>query len=339
MKRIAVNGFGRIGRALLRALYARGWRQSLQPVAINDPAPADQLAALFARDSLYGLAPVSSKIKDNHLYLGEDRLHFLHFDSAADLPWRELEPDLVFECSGQLLDRQQLQPHLKAGAPRVLVSNPGTGDLDATVVFGLNQQSMTGQEQLVSGASCTSNCLAVVLSVLDRDFGLKKAGVTSLHAAMNDQPLLDTAGAPSIRLARAGGRSMVPVPTRLARGVERLMPQWQGKLMSHALRLPGTATSALDIHLWLERPADEAAVNDSLRRAAEGELKGVLGLCEEPLVSGDFLADSRSAVVDAAETTCMDDGMVRLLVWFDGEWAFACRLLETANHWLDQPCP
>ena len=342
--RIAINGFGRVGRALLRALYEDA-RDQLLPVAINDPAPAQNLAALLRNDSQYGPCRMAVRLDESaanasaagqgaRLSVDEDAVQLLGFSQAAVLPWGELGVDLVFECSGRLHSRLEIEAHCKAGAGRVLLSCPGSGDLDATVVYGVNHLQLGGDEQMVSAASCTSNCLVPVLSVLQESFGIERGSSTTLHAPMNDQPVLDTADAASARLTRAAGRSAVPVPTRLAEGATRILPQLEGRLMSHSLRIPGVSTSAIDLCVQLTKKVSVAEVHESLQAAAGGPLAGVLALSDEPLVSQDLLGDRRSVVVDCAETQVVDGDMLRLLCWFDNEWGFACRLLDVARFWL-----
>lgn len=338
MTRIAINGFGRIGRAVLRLLADTSlpYRQTLTAVAVNDPAPADQLALLLGHDTVYGNAGFEVALTSPHqLQVGGDNIHISGFSQAADLPWSETNIDLVLECSGTLVDRKANQAHLKAGASRVLLSCPDGGDLDATVVFGVNHHLLTGKEQMISAASCTSNCLVPILALLDKAFGIRQGATTTLHAPMNDQPLVDSAAATDkdLRLIRSGSRCLTPTRTRLAEGVSRILPQLEGRLISHSVRLPGVAVSAMDMTLLLERPASAEEINQLVRTAAEGNLRGIVGLCDEPLVSEDFLGDSRSAIVDAAETAATAAGLVRLLVWFDNERAFAHRMLDLATHW------
>ncbi|MGI9346045.1 MAG: type I glyceraldehyde-3-phosphate dehydrogenase [Gammaproteobacteria bacterium] len=345
MTRIAINGFGRIGRALMRALYqhAPDSGHELVPVAINDPyADSEQLALLLQYDSLYGHWPVPVELQTpNLLQAGPHAIRLSQLPEPAGLPWRELEVDTVFECSGQFHSRNALTAHLKAGAKRVILSHPGTEDLDATIVYGINHAHLDGTEKLLSAASCTSNCLAPVLSVLHSEFGIEQGSTTTLHAAMNDQPLLDSLEqgqrTHNKRLMRSGINAAVPVATKLADGVERVIPELKNRLISHAFRLPHIGISAIDMHLQLQRHANPDQLHNCLNEAAQGALRGILTLSSQPLISTDFLGNPHSAIVDTTETQSRDlqpgqQPLVRLLTWFDNEWAFACRMLDLAHY-------
>lgn len=330
--RLAINGFGRIGRACARALFERGVDAQFELVAINELAALETVAYLTRHDSTHGRFPVDVTIDGKYLVLGNQRVRVLNQADAKQLPWDELQIDCVLECSGQSKTRQDAELHLIAGAKKVLISNPADKAVDATIVLGVNDAELLETMQIVSAASCTTNAVVPVIAALDSAFGVERGMLTTIHSAMNDQPLLDGYHSDDLRKTRAALQSVIPVATQLARGIERILPQMAGRFEAHALRVPTQNVSAMDMTLWLAHEATVEQVNNAL--AAESDnIPDVLGFCTEPLASCDFNHDPRSGVVDAAQTLASGQ-MVKVLVWFDNEWAYANRMLDIAGRWL-----
>ncbi len=328
----AINGYGRIGRCVLRALYAGGHRSALAVLAVNDLAQPESMAYLTGRDTAHGRFPASvSYAGGDRMMVGGDPVRLLSEPAPERMPWRELGVDLVFECSGSCTDLAGLRRHLDAGAGKALLSSPGAPEVPVCVV-GLNEELLGADVDLVSAGSCTSNAILPVIDVLDRVFGVEAGSITTLHAAMNDQPWTDRHHS-ALRLARAAGQSMIPVPTGLAQGIERVLPRLAGRFCSSAMRVPILNVSAIDLTVQLARPLTAAAANAALVEACAQRLGGVIGCTEEPLVSCDFGGDPRSGIVDLAETR-VSGHLLRVLVWFDNEWAFSNRMVEIALRWL-----
>ncbi len=328
--RIAINGYGRIGRSVLRALYATGRRESFEIVAINDVTDNLSRAHLTKHDSIYGPFPAPVSLRGESLAVGEDVIPLIAVPSPGDLPWKSLGVDLVMDCTGAAATRGDAALHLTAGADKALLSYPGPADVDITVVYGVNHHEIRGDHRIVSNASCTTNCLIPALDVMHRSFGISKGSVTVMHTVMNDQPLLDACGSGGLRRIRAGAKSIVPVETKLASGIARIMPSMKGRFAAGALRVPVYGVSAMDITVATERDATRDAVIAALDAAAGGYLGGILGVCHEPLVSSDFGSDARSCVIDGPAVTVCGGRMVKLLAWFDNEWAYSVRMLDTA---------
>src|SRR5690554_1451330 len=332
--RIAINGYGRIGQCLLRAIYERGYRDHLQVVAINELSDVDTIAHLTRYDSTHGRFSGQVAVDGDYLVVNGDRMRVLRHPDPADLPWGLLDVDLVLECSGAYTDRATAQKHIDAGARRLLFSQPGEQDVDRTVVYGINESELSGQDVIVSAGSCTTNCLVPVIKVLDDVFGVEHGSTTTIHAAMNDQPVIDGYHHQNLRLTRSALHNLVPVDTGLARGVERLLPHMKGRFSSVAIRVPTLNVSAIDVVVNVRKPTTVAEVNQVLRDAAGGRLEGVLGYTDELLASSDFNRDSRSSVVDGGQTRVTGGTMVKPLCWFDNEWGFANRMLDVSKAWL-----
>ncbi|MGB1438425.1 MAG: type I glyceraldehyde-3-phosphate dehydrogenase, partial [Luminiphilus sp.] len=247
------------------------------------------------------------------------------------LPWNALAIDVVLECTGTFSDRATAEQHLSAGAGRVLFSQPAESDVDATIVWGVNENSLDANDSIISAGSCTTNALCPVLKVIDDSFGIEAGTITTVHSAMNDQPVLDAYHHTDLRKTRAAFQSIIPVDTGLAVGVRRILPHLAGRLTAHALRVPTLNVSALDITLQTRSQCDVRAVNTALAAAAQGQLAGILGITYEPLASCDFNGESCSGVVDASQTQVAGEQLVKVLVWFDNEWAYANRLLDIAR--------
>jgi D-erythrose 4-phosphate dehydrogenase len=328
--RIAINGYGRIGRSVLRALYERGFRDGLAVVAINDIAGNEARAYLTKHDSMHGRFPATVALDGDRLAIGADRIALLAEPRMERLPWKELGIDLALDCTGLCATRADAQKHLAAGAPRVLLSYPGPVDVDRTVVRGVNHDTLSPADRIVSNASCTSNCLVPILKTIDDAWGIEYGQVTTLHAAMHDQPVNDAYHHADLRRTRSAERSMVPVDTHLGSGIARVLPGLGGRIEAIAVRVPSVNVSAMDITLLVRSSVSAADVNRVLDDAARGPLGGILGVSHEPLVSCDFHRDDRSAIIDAPLTRVSGGRLLKLYAWFDNEWAYAVRMCETA---------
>ena len=331
--RIAINGFGRIGRSILRALYESTDYPGLQIVAINDLADIETLAHLTRYDSTHGrfLGTVEVEKASSDLLVNGDRIAVSQTSVLNALPWQGLDVDLVMECSGAFTDRAQAECHLQAGARRVLFSQPAESDVDATLVYGINHEQLSAEARIVSNASCTTNCIVPVLKALDQSFGLLSGVITTIHSAMNDQPVIDSYHNSDLRKTRSAMQSIIPVDTELARGIERILPQLQGLLEAQAIRVPTVNVSAMDLTVSLKRSASAEQINEALKDFASALPPNVLGVSDELLASCDYNHDPRSAVVDSNQTQVAPNNLVKLLVWFDNEWAYANRMLDVAQ--------
>ncbi|MBK1850441.1 erythrose-4-phosphate dehydrogenase [Marinobacter sp. 1-4A] len=334
--RIAINGYGRIGQCVLRALYENGFRDHLQVVAINELSDIDTIAHLTRYDSTHGRFSGSIAVQGQDLIINGDAIRVLRHSDPAELPWSELDIDLVLECSGAYSDRATAELHLQAGAKRLLFSQPAESDVDRTVVFGINDADISETDRIVAAGSCTTNCLVPVITVLDKAFGVEQGSTTTIHAAMNDQPVIDAYHHQDLRLTRSALHNIVPVDTGLARGVERLLPHMEGRFSSVALRVPTMNVSAIDMVFNVREATDVPSVNRVLKEAASGQLKGILGYTDELLASSDFNHDSHSGVVDGGQTRVTRGTMVKVLCWFDNEWGFASRMLDVSQSWLSR---
>lgn len=336
--RIAINGYGRIGRCVLRALYESTNYADLRIVAINDLADTRTLAHLTRYDSTHGrfLGDVAAD-GDSALIIAGDRVEVTSIESLEALPWRASDIDLVMECSGAFTSRDGAEQHLRQGAGRVLFSQPAESDVDYTVVWGINHEGLLPEHRIVSNASCTTNCIVPVLDCLDRELGIASGVVTTIHSAMNDQPVIDSYHHNDLRRTRSAMQSIIPVDTALAVGIERILPQLSGKLSAQAIRVPTVNVSAMDLTIVADKSVSADAVNDLLRARSKALPANVLGVVDEPLASCDFNHDPRSAIVDLSQTRVAPNGLVKLLVWFDNEWAYANRMLDVAQylHGLD----
>lgn len=328
--RVAINGFGRIGRCVLRALYEHGYRQQLQVVAINELADIDTISYMLRYDSTHGRFPGTVEVVDErHLRVNGDLICVRHKADIEQLDWAADNIDLVLECSGQVTSREQAEQHLAAGANKVLISNPADSAVDSTIIYGLNHHLVQPEHSIVSNGSCSTNCLLPVLEVLDQHYGIVAGSTTTIHSAMNDQPVID-AYHTDLRRTRAAGQSIIPVNTGLHIGVARLMPHLEGKIESLHLRVPTINVSALDITLQLREQVSAEQVNALLKQASEQQYHNILGISFEAHASIDFNHDARSGVIDASQTRVSDGHLLKLLVWFDNEWGFANRMLDTA---------
>ena len=330
--RIAINGFGRIGRCIVRALQDHPASPRFELVAINDLADFTVLAHLLAFDSTHGRWTHSVHYDGSHLEIDGHRIPCFSRAELSTLPWASLKPDLVIEAAGKFKHRAELQHHLDAGAPRVLASYP-VDDADAMVVYGVNHEQLTASQQIVSNASCTTNCLAPLVEVLDRAFTVRQGLMTTVHSYTNDQNLVDKAHGDLLR-ARAAAVNMIPTCTGAARAVGKVLPHLAGKLDGLAVRVPTLNVSLVDLTVTLEKPATIDAVHEALSNAAHGPLQGVLAINHLPLVSGDFNHQPYSCIVDINHTQQIGQ-QFKLLAWYDNEWGFSQRMLDVAATWLE----
>lgn len=337
MIRVAINGYGRIGRSVLRALYESGARDRVQIVAINEPADSVTIAHLTRYDSTHGRFSGTVIVSDDLLTINGDDIQILHSKLLDQLPWQDLAIDVVLECSGSFSDRETAEQHLASGAKRVLFSQPAEPTVDATIVYGINQHLLTDQQTIVSAASCSTNCVVPVIKVLHDTFGVEGGVITTIHSAMNDQPVIDAYHHTDLRKTRAAMQSIIPVDTGLALGIDRLLPELTGRFQAQAMRVPTVNVSVIDLSVMLNTPVDTAMVNAALAKAADGYLDGVLGYTEEPLASCDFNHDPRSGIVDASQTKVSQQKLVKVLIWFDNEWGYANRMLDTLLSWYQLP--
>ena len=333
--RIAINGYGRIGQCILRALYENGYREDLEVVAINELSDLDTIAYLTRYDTTHGRfdGDVETDTGQNALCVMGDRIQVLRHENLADLPWQSLNVDMVFECTGVYGRRIDAEAHLKAGAKRVLFSQPADADVDLTVVYGVNHEALSDTQTIVSNASCTTNAIVPVIHCLDEAFGIEAGTLTTIHSAMNDQPTIDAYHHHDLRRTRSAMQNMVPVDTALAKGVERLLPQMKGRFEAVAMRVPTVNVSAIDLTVSLQQETDAAALNRVLQQASQCRYQGVLAYTEEPLASSDFNHDAHSGIVDGSQTRVVNGKLAKVLTWFDNEWAFANRMLDVAKIW------
>ncbi|MBX9795887.1 type I glyceraldehyde-3-phosphate dehydrogenase [Sphingomonas sp.] len=329
MTKVAINGFGRIGRLVARALLEAG-DTGLELVAINDLADAKANAWLFSRDSVHGKYPGTVAADGDHLVIDGHRIRVTAERDPANLPHAELGVDIVLECTGFFTDRASAQKHLDAGAKRVLISAPAKG-ADLTVVYGVNHDRLEAGHIVVSNASCTTNCLAPVAKVMNDAFGIERGLMTTVHAYTNDQKILDQVHSDP-RRARAAAMSMIPTTTGAARAVGEVLPELKGKLDGSAIRVPTPDVSLVDLTFTPKRDVTRDEVNAALKAAAEtGPLKGILDYSDEPLVSIDLLHNPASSTIDSLETAVIEGKLVRVVSWYDNEWGFSNRMIDTAK--------
>lgn len=325
--KVAINGFGRIGRNVLRAIAESG-RKDIQVVAINDLGPVETNAHLLRYDSVHGRYPGTVSVDGDTIDIGSGPIRVTAIRNPAELPHRELGVDIALECTGIFADRDKAAAHLEAGAKRVLVSAPASG-ADLTVVYGVNHDKLTGNHQVVSNASCTTNCLAPVAKVVHDLVGIDKGFMTTIHAYTGDQPTLDTMHKDLYR-ARAASLSMIPTSTGAAKAVGLVLPELDGRLDGVAIRVPTPNVSVVDLKLISKRETSAEEINAAVSAAAEGPMKGILAATDQPNVSSDFNHDPHSSVFHLTQTRVMDGNLVRVLSWYDNEWGFSNRMADTA---------
>ncbi|MGB0669987.1 MAG: type I glyceraldehyde-3-phosphate dehydrogenase [Rhodospirillales bacterium] len=325
--RIAINGFGRIGRLALRALIEKS-RSDVVVVGINDLGSVATNAHLLRYDSVHGPFPGTVTVTGDSMDVGQGPIKVTAERDPTKLPWKELGVDVVYECTGIFVARDKAAAHLEAGAKKVLISAPGK-EADLTVVYGVNHDKLTGEHVVVSNASCTTNCLAPVASVLHKLVGIEKGYMTTVHSYTGDQPVLDTLHS-DLRRARAGAMSMIPTSTGAAKAVGLVLPELKGKLDGSAIRVPTPNVSLVDLTFNAARATTADEINAAIKAAAEGPLKGILQYLDEPLVSIDLNHNPHSSVFDSSGTTVMEGTLVRVMSWYDNEWGFSNRMSDTA---------
>ncbi|HAY47964.1 MULTISPECIES: type I glyceraldehyde-3-phosphate dehydrogenase [Thalassospira] len=325
--RVAINGFGRIGRLVLRSIVESG-RTDVEVVAINDLGDVNTNAHLLKYDSVHGVLANEVKAEGDNLVIDGKAIKVCSERDPANLPWAALNVDIAFECTGIFLDEAGAGKHLTAGAKRVLISAPAKGDIK-TVVYGVNSDTLTADDVIVSNASCTTNCLAPVADVLNKTVGITKGFMTTVHAFTGDQNTVDSLHK-DLRRARSASLSMIPTSTGAAKAVGLVLPELKGKLDGTAIRVPTPNVSMVDLTFVAGRDTTVDEVNAAIKEAANGPLKGVLGVCEAPLVSVDFNHNPNSSTFDATQTQVMDGNFVRILSWYDNEWGFSNRMSDTA---------
>lgn len=327
--RVAINGFGRIGRMVFRANLLN---PRIEIVAINDLGDPKQTAHLLKYDSAYGRLPMEVEGRDGALTIDGKEYKLVQNRNPEELPWKELDVDLVIECTGVFRTKEGASKHIKAGAKRVMISAPAKDEIDRTMVYGVNHKEYNpNTDFIVSNASCTTNCLAPVAKVLQENFGIKKGMMTTVHAYTGDQRLLDN-DHKDFRRGRSAAENIIPTSTGAAKAIGLVLPELDGKLDGMAIRVPTPVVSLVDLTIETEKPATEKAINEAMEKAAEGELKGVLGYTEKPLVSMDFKEDSHSSIFDSQLTKVMDGHTVKVLSWYDNEWGYSERCIDLAAY-------
>jgi len=323
--KVAINGFGRIGRNVLRAIVESG-RSDIDVVAINDLGPVETNAHLLRYDSVHGRFPAEVTTTEDTIDVGRGPMKVTAIRNPAELPWGEV--DIILECTGIFTSKEKCQPHLQTGAKKVLISAPGT-DADKTIVYGVNHNTLTAGDRIVSNASCTTNCLSPVAKVLNDEIGITRGFMTTIHSYTGDQPTLDTMHKDLYR-ARAAALSMIPTSTGAAKAVGLVLPELNGKLDGVAIRVPTPNVSVVDLTFEAARETSVDEINAAIRAAADGPLKGILGYTDAPLVSADFNHDPHSSVFHMDQTKVMEGTMCRILSWYDNEWGFSNRMADTA---------
>ncbi len=329
MGRVAINGFGRIGRITLRV--ALGEKTDLDFVAVNDLVDAKTLAYLFKYDSIHGTYRGEVKAEGDSIIIDGKKIKVCSERNPASLPWKEMGVDIVIESTGLFRSKEQAASHLQAGAKKVIISAPAKGAVP-TIVMGVNEETYRpAQDDIVSNASCTTNCLVPIVKVLIDNFGIKHAVMTTIHSYTNDQALLD-APHKDLRRARAAALSMIPTSTGAAVAAGKVIPELEGKIDGLAIRVPTPDVSLVDLVAEVEKETTVDEVNLALRKASQGSLKGILKYSSEPLVSHDFTTDSASAIVDADYTYVIEGTLVKILGWYDNEWGYSCRIIDLAEY-------
>jgi len=326
---IAINGFGRIGRNVARALYETGRNKEFKLVAINELADSAGIAHLLKYDTTHGRFPFAVDHKPGLLTIAGDEIQLSHETQLSQLPWQQNNVDIVLDCTGKYGSKSDGLAHIKQGAKKVLFSHPGAQDLDATVIFGVNHQSLNATDKIVSNGSCTTNCIVPVIKAIDDAFGVESGTITTIHSSMHDQQVIDAYHS-DLRRSRAASQSIIPVDTKLAIGIERILPKFAGRFEAIAVRVPTLNVTAMDLSVTLNSDVNIQDINNAIQAAQNNGLTGILGYTEEPLVSVDFNHDPHSAIVDGNQTRVSHKRLAKLLVWSDNEWGFANRMLDTA---------
>tara|TARA_Y100000590_G_scaffold428572_1_gene540045 strand:+ start:2227 stop:3234 length:1008 start_codon:yes stop_codon:yes gene_type:complete len=326
--KVAINGFGRIGRLVLRAIH-ESKRKDLKVVAINDLGSVETNGHLLMYDSVHGQFPGKITLKKNSFTIGTNKIQVFSERDPINLPWRKLNIDVLLECTGIFTKRSDAEKHISAGAKKVLISAPANGD-DLTVVFGVNHKKINKSMQIISNASCTTNCLAPVAQVINKSIGIEQGFMTTVHAYTGDQKIHDTIHS-DLRRARAAGQSMIPTSTGAARAVGKVLPELEGKLDGTAIRVPTANVSMIDFHFIPKKKTSKEEIHSAILKASKGYLKGILETNDKPLVSTDFNHSAASSIFDLTQTQVMGSKLCRILSWYDNEWGFSNRMADTAS--------
>jgi len=334
MLKVAINGFGRIGRNVLRAVYESGKHQQIKVVAVNELAQPEAMAHLLQYDTSHGRFGKKISHDQEHLHVhhdsGEyDSIRILHLSELELLPWRDLEVDIVLDCTGVFGSQADGQAHIEVGAKKVLFSHPGANDIDNTIIYGVNHETLKDEHRVVSNGSCTTNCIVPIIKVLDEAFGIESGTITTIHSSMNDQQVID-AYHNDLRRTRAASQSIIPVDTKLHKGIERIFPKFSNKFEAISVRVPTVNVTAMDLSVTINTNVKVNDVNQTIVNASQCTLRNIVDYTESPLVSIDFNHDPHSAIVDGSQTRVSNGQLVKMLVWCDNEWGFANRMLDTA---------
>ena len=331
--KVAINGYGRIGRNILRAVYEYKRNSEIQIVAVNDLGNAETNAHLTRYDTVHGKFAGTVTVEGDNLVVNGDRIRVLALRNPAELPWRELGVDVVLECTGLFTSKEKASAHLSAGAKKVIISSPGGKDVDATIVYGVNEETLRASHSVISNASCTTNCLAPLVKPLHEKLGVLKGLMTTIHAYTNDQVLIDTYHT-DLHRARSATMSMIPTKTGAAAAVALVLPELKGKLDGFAMRVPTINVSVVDLTFQAARDTTVEEVNSIMLEASQGKLKGILNYNTAPLVSMDFNHDPASSTFDASLTKVSNGNLVKVLAWYDNEWGFSNRMLDVTVAWM-----
>ena len=327
--KVAINGFGRIGRMVLRAHYESGRKHPLQFVAVNDLGDANTNAHLLKYDTAHGKFPGSVRVDGDNLVVNNDRIRVVAERDPTKLPWRQLGVDIVMECTGLFTSKAKAGAHLQAGAKKVIISAPGEKDVDRTVVFGVNHKTLKDSDSVISNASCTTNCLATLVKAIDDRIGVASGLMNTIHSFTNDQVLTDVYHK-DLRRARSAVHNMIPTKTGAAAAVGLVLPHLNGKLDGYSIRVPTINVSIVDLTFVAKRPTTVEEVNQAVKAACDGDLKGLLEYNSEPLVSSDFNHNPASSIYDSSLTRVCDGTLVKVSAWYDNEWGFSNRMLDVA---------
>lgn len=334
MVKVAINGFGRIGRNVLRSYFENNVKD-FDVVAINNPGDISGLAHLFKYDSCFGIFQGDVEVKGDKLVVNGKEITVVGETDPAKLPWAAMGIDIVVESTGLFTKKADAEKHITAGAKKVVISAPAT-DEDVTVVMGVNEEQYdAAKHNIVSNASCTTNCLAPFAKVIDEKFGIVKGLMTTVHSYTNDQRILDQ-GHKDLRRSRAAAESIIPTTTGAAKAVSLVLPQLKGKLNGFSMRVPTPTVSVVDLVVELAKPATKEEINAALKEAADGPMKGILGYTEEPLVSIDFRKDARSSIIDALSTMVIEGNMAKVVSWYDNEWGYSCRVVDLVSYMVSK---
>jgi glyceraldehyde 3-phosphate dehydrogenase/D-erythrose 4-phosphate dehydrogenase len=339
--RVAINGYGRIGQSVLRAYYESRLSGTttypFQIVAINELSDIDTIAYLTRYDTTHGRFPLKVEVEGpSTLSIDGDQILVVRHEDASELPWSELKIDLVLECTGAFSTHNLASKHISSGASCVLISQPGDESIDKTIVYGFNHEEITGSESIISNASCTTNAILPLIDILNQAYSIEYGSLTTIHSAMNDQPTIDAYHHHDLRRTRSAMQNVVPVETELAKGIERFMPEMKGRLMATALRVPVINVSAIDLSVMVAVETSQIKVNRLLQEKASSDMFNMLAYIDQPLASSDFIHEIHSTVIDASQTRVVGGKLIKLLTWFDNEWAYANRMLDVAAYWLSK---